>query len=189
MNVFNRLLAILVALVLLVAGVAILLVTTGTTSPSQIAGTTWFADRLIPFVNLSGGSWDWALGVSIAFIVIGILLLAFEIPKPNAHAPFVLKQDGLGRVTLERAGLRRLINRAAGEVPGVMEVRSRVAENNRGFDVHCRVSVDPTADVSQVTTSVQQHVQDAVQHFLGRPIAEVQVDAQLEPLNPNGQLR
>jgi uncharacterized alkaline shock family protein YloU len=119
-------------------------------------------------------------------VILGVLLFAIELPRPNPRTPFVLKDDGLGRVTLARDGLRRLINRAAGEVPGVMEVRSRVEEHKEGFDIRCRVSVEPSADISQLTAAVQEHVQDAVQRFLGRPVATVQVNAQLEPLNPAG---
>jgi uncharacterized alkaline shock family protein YloU len=64
----------------------------------------------------------------------------------------------------------------------VMEVRSRVEEDPAGLRILCRVSVDPNANVPEVTQDLQQRLKAVVEHHLGRPVAEVSVDAQVAPL-------
>lgn len=183
MNVFNRLLLILLDLLLLVTAGAVLLTTLGVTQPKQLAPTPWFVDRLVPFTQLDPTSRNWAVGVSIVVFLVGLLLLFFELrPGPRQAPRIMLKQDGLGRVTMARDGVRELADREAGQVAGVMEVRSHVEEDAAGLRILCRLSVDPTRSVPEVTQELQERLKAAVEHHLGRPVAEVRVDAQVAPL-------
>ena len=183
MSVFNRLLIILLALLLLTAAGAVLLTVLGVTRPEQLAPTPWFADRLMPYTQLDPTSWSWAVGVSSVLLLVGLLLLVLELrPAPRAAPRITLKQDGLGRVTVARAGVRELVEREAGRVAGVMEVRSHVAEDPAGLRIRCRLSVDPTASVPDMTQELQERLKAVVEHHLGRPVAEVSVDAQVAPL-------
>ena len=183
MSVFNRLLIILLALLLLVAAGAVLLTTLRVTQPEQLAPTPWFVDRLIPFTQLDPTTWSWVVGVCIVLLLVGLLLLFLELrPGPREAPRITLKRDGLGRVTVARDGVRELVDREAGRVAGVMEVRSRVEEDPAGLRILCRVSVDPTASVPEVTQELQERLKAVVEHHLGRPVAEVSVDAQVAPL-------
>jgi len=93
-----------------------------------------------------------------------------------------LKQDGLGRVTVARDGVRELVDREAGRVAGVMEVRSHIEQDHAGLRILCRLSVDPTRSVPDMTQELQERLKGVVEHHLGRPVAEVRVDAQVAPL-------
>jgi hypothetical protein len=182
-SVFNRLLIILLDLLLLVAAGAVLLTTLGVTQPEQLAPTPWFVDRLAPLTQLDPTSWSWAVGVSIGLLLVGLLLLFLELrPGPREAPRITLKQDGLGRVRVARAGVRELVDREAGRVAGVMEVRSHVEEDPTGLRILCRLSVDPTGSVPEVTQELQERLKAVVEHHLGRPVAEVSVDAQVAPL-------
>jgi len=182
-NVFNRLLIILLDLLLLVVAGAVLLVALGLTRPGQIAPTPWFVDRLVPFTQLDPTTWGWTVGVSIVLLLVGLLLLFFELRLGPREAPRItLKQDGLGRVTVVRDGVRHLVDREAGRVAGVMEVRSHVEEDPAGLRILCRLSVDPTRSVPELTQELQERLKGVVEHHLGRPVAEVRVDAQVAPL-------
>ncbi len=183
MNVFNRLLIILLDLLLLVAAGAVLLVTLGVTPPEQLAPTPWFVDRLVPFTQLDPTGWSWTVGVSIVLLLVGLLLLFLELrPGPREAPRIMLKQDGLGRVTVARDGVRHLVDGEAGRVAGVMEVRSHVEEDAAGLRILCRLSVDPTRSMPEMTQELQERLKAAVEHHLGRPVAEVRVDAQVAPL-------
>ncbi len=183
MSVFNRLLIILLDLLLLVAAGAVLLTAVGVTQPEQLAPTPWFVDRLVPFTQLDPTSWSWALGVSIVLLLVGLLLLFLELrPRPRESPRITLKQDGLGRVTVARDGVRELVDREAGRVAGVMEVRSRVEEDPAGLRILCRLSVDPTGSMPEMTQELQERLKVVVEQHLGRRVAEVSVDAQVAPL-------
>jgi len=188
MTVFNRVLIILLDLLLLVATGAVLLVSLGLTQPGQLAPTAWFYDRLLGFTQLDSASWGWTVGVSGALFLLGLLLLVLELrPPPREEPQVLLKQDGLGRVTVTRDGVRELVSREAGRVAGVMEVRPQVEENSKGMRILCRTSVDPAASVPELTRELQERVKAAVEHHLGRRVTEVRVDAQLEPLGGPGR--
>jgi hypothetical protein len=182
-SLFNRLLIILFDLLLLVAAAAVLLTTLGVTQPEQLAPPPWFADRLVPFTHLDSTSWTWTVGVSIVLLLVGLLLLFIELrPGPREAPRITLKQDGLGRVTVSRDGVRRLVDREAGQVAGVMEVRSDIKEDVAGLQILCRVSVDPTSSLPEVTQELQERLKTAVEHHLGRPVAAISVDAQVASL-------
>ena len=190
MNVFNRLLIILLDVAMLVAVAAVLLVALGVARPVDLAPTPWFADRLVPFTQLDPVSWSWAVGICLALLLAGLALLVVELrPGPREEPRMTLKQDGLGLVTVTRSGVRKVVDRAAGQVPGVVEVRSRLHEGDQGLQVLCRVAVDPAASIPDLTQELQERVKAAVEHTVGRPVAGVRVDAQIEPLTAGGPTR
>jgi divalent metal cation (Fe/Co/Zn/Cd) transporter len=182
-SVFNRLLAILLALVLLVAGGAALLTALRVAQPAQIAPTPWFADRLVPFTQLDPTLWNWTVGVSLGLILVALLLLFVELrPAKRAASRITLKQDGLGRVTVALDGVRDLVDREAGRVAGVKGVRSRVDETPAGIQLLCNITVDPASSVPELTHELQQRLKAAVEHHLGLPVSQVSVDARVAPL-------
>lgn len=183
MNIFNRVLIILLLVVLLMAAAAVLLVTLGVAGPAQLAPHPWFADRLAPFAQLDPTNWWWAVGISSALLVLGLILLVAELqPGPIEPKRMTLKEDPLGRVTVTLDGVRELVAREAGRVDGVMEVDARVREERQGLVIMCRAAVDPTRQVPDLTEELRTRVREAVEHHLGRQVAIVQVDTQLAPL-------
>ena len=74
------------------------------------------------------------------------------------------------------------MDREAGRVAGVMEVRSHIEEDPAGLRILCRLSVDPTGSVPEMTRELQERLKAVVEHHLGRPVTEVSVDAQVAPL-------
>ena len=120
---------------------------------------------------------------SIVLLLVGLLLLFLELrPEPRAAPRITLKEDGLGRVTVARDGVRELADREAGRVAGVMTVRSQVEEDPTGLRILCRISVDPASSVPEMTQELQQRLKAVVEHHLGLPVAQVSVDAQVAPL-------
>lgn len=190
MHLFNRLLIILLALGLVVAAGAVLLVVLGLVPPEALAPGPWFVDRLTPFARLDPAAQGWAVGAGLGLGLLGLLLLLLELrPGPREEPRLTLKRDGLGTVTVTRSGVQKVIEREAGRVGGVTEVRARLRESERGLHVFCRVAVDPAAAIPALTEELQAHVKAAVEHAVGRPVAEVRVDAQVEPLGgaPRGR--
>jgi uncharacterized alkaline shock family protein YloU len=182
-NRFNRLVIVLLAMALLVAAAAVLLVTLGLARPTDLAPAPWFADRLAPFAQLDPSSWGWTVGVCLGLVLVGLLLLVAELrPGRREESRLTLKRDELGTVTVTRRAVRAIVEREAGQVAGVAEAHSRLQESNGGLHVFCRVAVDPAAAIPALAEAVQARVRAAVERAVGRPVAEVRVDAQVEPL-------
>ena len=187
MNVVNRILIILLALLMLVAGGAVLLVALDVVEPAQLAPTAWFQDRLDPFTGLESATQAWTVGVCIALLLLGLVLLFFELKPSDKERWMTLKEDGLGRITVARDAIAALVNREAMQVPGVMEGRAKVEEDKGRLRIWERVSVDPAAQLPELTQAVQKRIKETVEYHLGRPVADVRVDAQLEPLEHSGR--
>jgi len=168
MSVFNRLLIILLAILLLVATGAVLL---GILQPTQLEPGRWFVDRLMPFAQLDPTLRDWTLGVGVVLFLPALVLLVIELrPAPHPDPWIMLKDDGLGRVTVARDGVRELSDREASHVVGVMSARSRVEETPTGLTIVCRISVDPTRSIPEMSQELRDRLEAVVEHHLGLPV-------------------
>lgn len=184
MNIVNRLLMILILIALLIVFVAILLVTLGWTEPATLAPNDWFQRRLADFQDLSGSDWNWALAVSIAVIVISLILLVLELmPGRREPSRLVVKQDGMGRVTMSLDSIRNLVDWEAAQESGVLESQSQVREEPDGLRVHSRVSLEPKANAAEVTEHLQERIRSSIEQRIGKHVSQVTVDSQLEPLS------
>lgn len=190
MNVFNRLLVILADLIVLAGAICVLLVITGAYTPGEIAPTPWFLDRLRPYATLDPTTWNWTLGICIAILVVGLLLLIAEL-WPGSREPrrLLVKQDGIGAVTVARESVREIADWEAGRVEGVMESASQVTDGSNGLLIHCRLSLAPDASAVEVTQQVQDRVKAAVEHHVGRHVSQVAVDSQLASLSDGRRVR
>jgi hypothetical protein len=184
MHIFNRILVILLDLFMMLCAVVVLLVIFAVLRPVDLSGDPWIVGELTPFTRLDATTWYWVLGLSIAAGVVGLILLIAELnPGPRPESRVVVKRDSVGQVTVTRDGIREVVDREAGRVAGVMDVRSRVAESGDGLHIASRVEIDPAASIPEITGELQQRVKASVEHLLGRPVGQVAVDAQVAPLD------
>ncbi|MCM8749672.1 alkaline shock response membrane anchor protein AmaP [Thermomicrobiaceae bacterium CFH 74404] len=183
MNVFNRLLALVVSALLVIVAGAVLLVMLGLAEPASLSPAPWFTDRLEDFAALTGSDRAWTITVAAVLLVVGLSLFVLELLPGRREPPrLTVRQDGMGRVTVDRRAVQDLVSWEAAQVEGVREVRSHLIEGRDGLRVHCQVSVDPETSVPELTDTLQQRVKTAVERHLGRAVAAVQVDAQVAPL-------
>lgn len=182
MKILNRVLAIVFALLLLAAAALVLIVSVRLVSPQQI-GIPLLSDVLAPFAELQPPEQWWALGVAAVLLVLALILLVAELTPPKRDPRVTVKEDELGRVTVSQSSLRKLANREAAQVPGVLESDSELDQSKQGFEVRSRVSIDPASDVPQLAEQVRERVKAALERHLGREVKEVTVSAQLEPLS------
>jgi uncharacterized alkaline shock family protein YloU len=184
MNLFNRVLILLLSLLVLTGAVLVLLAMLGVAPPEQLAPTPWVRDRLQGLVQLDPPGRARAIIASAVALLLAIVLAFLELLPARRDTRLVVKQDALGRVTVTQDVVRELVRREAGLTAGIMEVHPRLDVDNRGLGlrIQCRVSVDPTASLPELTEQFQERVKASIEHHLGRPVAEVSVNTQLAPL-------
>lgn len=188
MNILNRVLAIVFALLVLAAAGLVLVVTLGLIRPQQF-GIPLLGEMLAPFANLERPADLWAATAAGVLILLALVLLVAELTPPKRDEKLTVKHDELGRVSISQRSLRRLANREAGQVPGVMEAESDLDQTKQGIEVRSRVSVDPASDVPELADQVRERVKGALERHLGREVKQVAVSAQLEPLHGGKQRR
>lgn len=184
MHAFNRILLVLLALITLAFGIISLLLLFGSIRPSAVSpGGVLYAQWRF-FTTLHGSDATTALIVSAVLIIVALLVLIAELLLwKREPARYIVRQDGLGRVTVARSSVHALVRHEAASVPDVMEVDPQVTGGSKGLHVYTRASVAPDADAPAVGQQLQARIQEAIQQHIGIPVADVQVATQIEPLN------
>ena len=191
MALFNRILIILLSVVAIISAGAVLLTTLGLIQPSQAAASgSWVAERLLQFTQLDSTTWRSTVVVSLAIILLALALFVFELlPGRRAPRTITLRDDTAGKVTVALDGLRKLADREAGRVPGVVQARSDVAEDPPGLRIACRVAVDPSKSVPDMSEKLRERVKTSVEHHVGVAVTQVLVETSVSPAATNRRPR
>lgn len=186
MNIFNRIVVILLDLVLVAGAILILLITFGVVAAHQMlpSGTAeigvgqWLASfaAMPPSTTLIT-----TLGAALV-IVLGLILLVCELRPAPQDTMIRIRDDGLGRVTMRRESVRDLIRYTTAQLADVLQVDPRIDIGPQGLNIACRTSLTPDAHISHVSAELQSRIKQTVEQHLGMKVANVSVQAQLEPL-------
>jgi uncharacterized alkaline shock family protein YloU len=184
MNVFNRIIMILLSVAAIAFSIIVFLLEGGVVRPSQVSPGGFLLGFWVLFAQLNSTGATIAVLVCALVVIAALILLIFELNiLQREPAQFVVRQDGLGKVTVARSSVRKLVGYEAAAVPGVIETRQAVDEGRNGLRVHVRVLLFPEVDAPEVGHTLQERVQKAIQGHIGLPVAEVKVATQLEPFD------
>ena len=184
MNVFNRIIMILVCLIAIAFSIIVFLLVGGVIRPTQVSpggflsGLWSFYSQLNPS-NATIAAVAFALVVIVALI---ILILEFATLRGGSDQ-FVVREDSIGKVTVARSSVRKLVGYEAKAIPEVIETRQTVDKGRNGLHVHVRALLFPEVNAPEVGHTLQEKVQKSIQAHMGLEVIEVQVATQLEPFD------
>lgn len=158
MSLFNRIALVLVCAVLLVAAVAVIVLTW--TIPNR--SINWLSDA-VDWIDANDGDLEKALLTTISatiglFAVIVLLLELFPRSGPDVKVTDLSRGDA----TLSTAAIGQRIEEAVCQVPNVAEVRANVRARKRGVLVSLDLQVDPEANLATVTDEACRVAQDVL---------------------------
>ena len=177
MNVFNRLLGILVSAALLFAGVVLLLLITKAADPEAIGGKR-FEPELASIAAAKEDRLAANYGIAIGLIVGGVVLLIVESRPLLAGPRMVLvsgQPEGVVRVSLD--SITELAERTGREHRYVNSVRCRVHPTSAGLRIRCQANLNMGSDVPAVSTELQSSVKEVVERLVGLNVIDVAVRA------------
>lgn len=192
MNIFNRIVMLVLAIILLAFGATTFLLLTGIIVPENeylrailALYNAWRAVAL-----LRGATTNLAVLVALLLAIVGLVLVILELlpvgrlfRRQREPKQYVVRQDSLGQVTLGRSMVRDLVQHVAEDVPGVVHAdEPEVKDGADGLRISTRASLAWDADAPSVGQQLQERVKDSVQTQLGLPVAEVHVTAQTTPV-------
>jgi uncharacterized alkaline shock family protein YloU len=184
MNVFNRIIMILLSVAAIAFSIIVFLLVGGVVRPSQVSPGGFLLGLWGLFAQLDSTGAIIAVLVCALLVIAALILLILELNiLQREPAQFVIRQDGLGKVTVARSSVQKLVGYEAAAIPGVIETRQAVDEGRNGLRVHVRVLLFPEVDAPEVGHTLQERVQKAIQGHIGLPVAEVLVATQLEPFD------
>lgn len=179
MNAFNGLLVTLGALASIAVGVLILLVVTESLSP-QAVPVPVLQQQLVGMTQDAGAAWWRDVGIAAAFVVVGLLILAFEtrfLRRTAAPGMVLLSDDSNGAVRLAVESISQLARRTAESNREVRSVRCRVQVAPAGLTITCVAGLRMGSDVPAVTSDLQHDIREVVERLTGLNVIDVPVRA------------
>jgi hypothetical protein len=184
MNVFNRIIVILVCLIAIAFSIIVFLLVSGVIRPTQVS-PGGFLSGLWSFYSQLSPSYATIAAIAFALLLIValiILILEFYSLRSSSEQ-FVVREDSIGKVTVARNSVRRLVGYEAKAIPEVIETRQTVDKGRNGLRVHVRALLYPEVNAPEVGHTLQEKVQKSIQGQIGLDVTEVQVATQLEPFD------
>jgi len=182
MNVFNRIIVILLSLAAIAFSIIVSLLVGGVVRPTQVSPGGLLLGLWSFFAQLNPTNATIAVVVCALVVIVALILFILELNIINREpAQFVVQEDSLGKVTVARSSVRKLVGYESATVPGVIETRQTVDKGRDGLRVRVRALLLPEVDAPAVGHTLQEKVQQSIQGHIGLPVAEVQVATQIEP--------
>ena len=152
MNMFNRVVLIVISVLLVAAAIAVISLTW--TIPNR--SVNWLADAA-QWIDDNDGDLEKALLTTVsAFIgLVAVIVLLIELIPRRGPAVQVTNLTS-GTATLSAAAIGQRIEEAVVQVPHVSEVRAEVKSRKKGVLVALDLQVDPEANLATVTDEAIQ---------------------------------
>jgi len=182
MNVFNRSFMILLSLIAIAFSIIVFLLVGGVVRPTQVSPGGLLLGLWSFFAQLNPTNATIAVIVCALVVIVAVIVFILELNILGREpAQFVVREDSLGKVTVARSSVRRLVGYESMTIPGVVETRQTVDKGRDGLRVQVRALLLPEVDAPAVGQTLQEKVQQSIQGHIGLPVTEVQVATQLEP--------
>lgn len=182
MNVFNRSFMILLSLIAIAFSIIVFLLVGGVVRPTQVSPGGLLLGLWSFFAQLNPTNATIAVIVCALVVIVAVIVFILELNILGREpAQFVVREESLGKVTVARSSVRRLVGYESMTIPGVVETRQTVEKGRDGLRVQVRALLLPEVDAPAVGQTLQEKVQQSIQGHIGLPVTEVQVATQLEP--------
>ncbi len=172
MNVVNRCIIFILALLVLLSGVLVLLVAAGAVDPG---------DLLLPLENVAkakGADLAAANGIAVAMVFMGLLLLIFVLRPIAARPRLVLVSAGEeGVVQIALDSVREMAERTGGGNRSVKGLKCRVRVTSGGLRILCLADLNMGSDLPKVSSELQESIKDVVERLIGLAVVDVGVKA------------
>ncbi|EEG78328.1 alkaline shock response membrane anchor protein AmaP [Dethiobacter alkaliphilus] len=113
-----------------------------------------------------------ALAVFGLILAVAILVMSM---RRGECVETILQQGPLGEVRICFKALENLVLKAAREIKGVRETKTRLVYNENGLIVFLRAVTYPDQNIPQVTAELQAAVKEYVEETTGTNVAEIRV--------------
>jgi hypothetical protein len=182
MNVFNRIVMLIIALLLIVIPVLLLLVGFGVLSAEVINAYTNYRSGLSALGNLSISDFTGSARLVLAIVgllvaLIALLLLLRELTFGRRVARSTVMEDTPGRETVITASAVKALTEGAAREAGAESPSASLTSEDRSYRVSCNIQAPPSGNYTELATRTRENIW----RVLGDqdvPITDVQVTVQ-----------
>ena len=139
MNVFNRSFMILLSLIAIAFSIIVFLLVGGVVRPTQVSPGGLLLGLWSFFAQLNPTNATIAVIVCALVVIVAVIVFILELNILGREpAQFVVREESLGKVTVARSSVRRLVGYESMTIPGVVETRQTVDKGRDGLRVQVR---------------------------------------------------
>jgi len=181
MNIFNRIVVILLILAALILAVCVVVVPEGSltvlrdifeVSRQEAARYMAGSDHLLFLVArvIVGG----------AIVILGLVLLWLELRRPRKKLIRVQKMEG-GETSIAIDSISQRVAYNVDQLPEVIKVTPHITGRSRGVDIDLQLETSPEIDVPMKTEEVLQVIKDVVEGRMGLKLGKVKINIKHAP--------
>lgn len=184
MNVFNRIIVIFLCLIAIAFSIIVFLLIGGVIRPTQVSPGGFLAGLWSFYSQLSPTNATLTAILFALILIVALVIIIFELRFIRRRVDhYLVREDSLGRVSVARRSVHRLVGYEAKNIPGVIETRQSVDKGRNGLRVEVRALLFPEVNAPDVGHELQEKVQQSIQKHMGIDVSEVHVVTQLDPFD------
>lgn len=115
------------------------------------------------------------IAAALLLLLAGIRLFIVGIRRPGPRARSIDRRTDYGLVRVSFQTLQHLAAAAAGEIPGIHDLRTRIRIGERGLEIDLVAGVDGQSALPELTERLQGTVKEHVERMSGLSVAAVSV--------------
>ncbi|MDP2727726.1 MAG: alkaline shock response membrane anchor protein AmaP [Dehalococcoidia bacterium] len=178
MNIFNRALAILFSVVLVVGGLMAFFLTLAAPNEANAYVQSWavYLSEQVTFTNRL------AVGlVAAVAVVAGVLIFVLELPKRSSTSVQLKKVNG-GSGVLTVGAIAQRVQHDTELLEGVRRAKPLVHGKGKRVDIRIDLTTDPYVEAAAKTQEVCQAVRDNVEGQMGVRVGRINVRINHDPI-------
>lgn len=179
MSVFNRVVVVVIALVILAGAVITCLVASPVSTP-DILPYGWFESQLQRVADANRGTVAGIITISVVIALGMIVILLFEFIPLSKPATLLISSTEKGVTTIDVDSVCMLTEHTGATVPDVRDVKSRVRESPEGLLISCRTSVALGSNLLELEAESRSRISETVEQLTGLPVAQVDIKIKYE---------
>jgi len=177
-SIFNRIVVVVIALLLLAGAVITLLVSTGVSAPPEIL--SWFEPQLKAVADATGNTAIGIVVVSVLVILGMIAILVLELTPLRESGPLLISSTEEGVITIDVKSICLLAEKTTAIIHSVRHVKCYTRETTGGLIISCKPTVLLGTNLLEVGAAIQNNIKEAIEQFTGLTVAHVDVQAKYE---------
>jgi len=164
MDLFNKLLIVILAVTAVVFWLVVFLITV--IWPGQLLS---FIGDWVAYLNVRGHYWQLMLGSGFLTVLVALVsgaLLILELSSRESETIQLAQVSG-GTASITTSAVVERLSQEVEQVPGVYQARLKVSPQDKAMNVLVELVVDSTVDYAALTESVCAVVRQAVEGKMG----------------------
>ncbi len=164
MKLFNRFLAVIFSLILIIISLMSLFMALGWTIPLDYLNQAFVSDNN-----------RWMIGITSAIVIICALYLMFSILFRSTVTQTRIANNDYGEVSITIPAVEVLVKKAAFQIKGVREVKPLIRCTPEGIAVFIKTGMLPETVIPQSAQDLQTTVKDYLEQTAGLQVVEIKV--------------